>query len=92
MNAHGQSYDRIYRRAAYCVGIGLWVMSVALFLHPTTPQDFLALAFSTPLETINATDGNCAAAAFWSGIMFVFAGLIGFIWHMHHRYLDYHPT
>lgn len=54
-------------------------MSFALFLHPMNPNDFLMLAFSTPLETIRESYGIRSAASFWISIALMSMGLIGLI-------------
>ena len=56
-------------------GIGL--MNVAMFLHPMSPEDFLGLALSNPLQTLADTQGGAAALLFWVGVPVSLAGIAG---------------
>lgn len=54
-------------------------MSFALFPHSMNLNDFLMLALSAPLETINESYGIRSAASFWIGLALISAELIGSI-------------
>lgn len=52
-------------------------MSFALFLQPMSPDDFLVLVLSDPLETVRAAYGIQAAVLFWISIALTSIGLLG---------------
>jgi hypothetical protein len=56
---------------------GAGLMSVAMFLHPMSPEDFLGLAASDPLQTVAEHQGGMVALFFWAGALVVIAGFAG---------------
>ncbi len=56
-------------------GVGL--MSVAMFLHPMSPEDFLGQVSSDPLQTVAELQGSGAALLFWAGAVIGAAGFTG---------------
>jgi hypothetical protein len=56
---------------------GFILMNMALFLHPMSPQDFLKLAFSDPLLTIQDAESYGLAVFFWTGIVMMGFGAAG---------------
>ena len=69
----------VYRLCIYCLWLGSGLMSFALFLHPMSPEDFLALAFWTPAETIQTAYGIQAAILFWISLSLIAAGSLALI-------------
>lgn len=71
----------INRRRNYgvCILIGLQLMCFALFLHPMSPEDFLRLAITAPLDTISERYGSAMASVFWFGLVLVAVGLTGWL-------------
>ncbi len=74
------------RNKGACLGLalaGMGLMSVAMFVHPMSPEDFLDQVASDPLQTVAALQGGGVAALFWIGAMVgaigVSAGLIGIL-------------
>ena len=60
-----------------CLGLmlaGIGLMSVAMFLHPMSPEDFLAAVLSDPLQTVADAEGSAAALVFWASVMVFLAG------------------
>jgi hypothetical protein len=67
------------RNKEACLGLaltGAGLMSVAMFLHPMSPEDFLGQVASDPLQTVMALQGNELAALFWVGAMVGATGLV----------------
>ena len=68
-------------RACQSWGYWLWagsgLMSMALFIHPISPEDFLALACSDPLQTLNDAYGIQAAMMFWVSMMMIGISVVG---------------
>jgi len=63
-----------------CLGLvlaGIGLMSVAMFLHPMSPEDFLGSVLSNPLQTVADTQGGAAALLFWAGVPVSLAGAAG---------------
>jgi hypothetical protein len=58
-------------------GVGL--MSVAMFLHPMSPEDFLGLVLSNPLQTIADAEGGLVALLFWGSALVFLIGLAGLV-------------
>lgn len=61
----------------HCIWSGLGLLNLALFLHPMNPMDFLALAFSDPLQTVANQYGHAMAVLFWLSLMLTLSGLLG---------------
>ncbi|MBV8634663.1 MAG: hypothetical protein JO002_09260 [Burkholderiaceae bacterium] len=61
-------------------GVGL--MSVAMFLHPMSPEDFLGLVLSDPLQTVTEIHGREAAALFWGGALVGIGGAASLAVHL----------
>jgi hypothetical protein len=68
-----------WRRYGICIWIGLQLMCFAMFLHPMSPEDFLQLAFSAPVETVNEQVGSEMAFGFWIGLLVLLTGLLGLV-------------
>jgi hypothetical protein len=58
---------------------GLALMDVALFLHPMSPESFLELAFSDPMQSIFELQGGGVAIFFWTSMAFALIGLFGLL-------------
>jgi hypothetical protein len=58
---------------------GAGLMSVAMFLHPMSPEDFLSQVASDPLQTVTELRGSGAAALFWAGTLIGVAGFTGLV-------------
>ncbi len=68
--------------SSVCLGlvlVGAGLMSVAMFLHPMSPEDFLGLAFSDPLRTMADDQGSAPAVLFWGGTLVGIAGFAGLL-------------
>jgi hypothetical protein len=61
---------------SYWLWAGSGLMSMALFIHPISPEDFLALACSDPLQTLKDDYGIQAAMMFWVSVMLLGIGVI----------------
>lgn len=59
--------------------IGFALMNVALFLHPMSPEDFLGLAFSDPMQGIFDAQGGAMAIFFWISFALALTGLLGLL-------------
>lgn len=74
------AYQKMSRRKyVICIWVGLQLMSFALFLHPMSPEDFLMLAITAPLDTITDQNGSAMAFGFWISLSLVWIGLFGWI-------------
>lgn len=62
-----------------CMWAGLAIINFALFLHPMSPENFLALAFSDPLQTVDSRYGSGMAIIFWIGLSLAAAALLGLL-------------
>jgi len=58
---------------------GFALMNVALFLHPMSPEDFLGLAFSDPMQSIFDPQGGGMATFFWISAAVALSGLFGLL-------------
>jgi hypothetical protein len=58
---------------------GFTLANVALFLHPMSPEDFLGLAFSDPMQSIFDAEGGPMAVFFWISATLGLAGLSGLL-------------
>jgi hypothetical protein len=67
------------RVCLYCILAGFGLMNVALFLHPMSPEDFLAVAFSDPVSTLLDANGRETALFFWGSMTVMLFGLLGFL-------------
>ncbi|HEY8100372.1 MAG TPA: hypothetical protein VIF82_06430 [Burkholderiaceae bacterium] len=67
------------RKYAICFWVGLQLMCFALFLHPMSPENFLLLAITDPLETISEQYGFGMAIGFWISLSLLLVGLFGWI-------------
>ncbi|MGZ3236263.1 MAG: hypothetical protein ACXU8A_02710 [Burkholderiaceae bacterium] len=74
--AYSKSNQRKY---AICFWVGLQLMCFALFLHPMSPENFLQLAITDPLETLNDQYGVGMAIGFWISLSLLLIGLVGWI-------------
>jgi hypothetical protein len=74
--AHSRTNRRRYAR---CFWIGLQLMCFALFLHPMSPEHFLLLAITAPLETLSEPYGFGMALGFWISLSLLLIGLLGLI-------------
>jgi hypothetical protein len=70
---------KVHRFCPYCSGLGIGLMSLALLLHPMSPDDFLALALSAPLATIQKPYGMQAATLFWISVPTICMGALGLV-------------
>jgi hypothetical protein len=52
-------------------------MCLALFLHPMSPENFLLLAVTVPLETLSESYASGMAQLFWASATLVIIGLFG---------------
>jgi hypothetical protein len=74
--------DRIEasRRAWFFVLIvAMALITVALFLHPMSPEDFLSLAISDPLQSVLDPQGGNVAIFFWLSTALAALGLSGML-------------
>jgi len=55
-------------------------MMLALFLHPMSPEHFLALALSRPWETVADRYGMHAAILFWLGFIMLAGGACAWLY------------
>lgn len=65
-----------------CLGLmlaGMGLMSVAMFLHPMSPEDFLGLALSNPLQTVVDAEGSAIAMLFWTSAAIFLTGVAGLV-------------
>lgn len=69
---HFKSLCRQY--GLYLILLGGGLMPLALFLHPMSPENFLALIVSRPWESLGESYGMRAALLFWAGLA---AGMAG---------------
>lgn len=53
--------------AIYAISAAALVMSIALFLHPMSPADFMELALTDPLASL-LEQGAPMAAVFWCAL------------------------
>ena len=63
-----------------CLGLilaGIGLMSAALFLHPMSPEDFLEVLLSNPLQTVGDVQGGSLALMFWASAATCLAGMAG---------------
>ena len=69
------------RRRVWFFGLmtGFALMNVALFVHPMSPEDFLGLAFSDPLQSIVDAQGGAMALFFWFSAGLALSGLVGLV-------------
>jgi hypothetical protein len=69
------------RRRVWVFGLmtGFALMNVALFVHPMSPEDFLGLAFSDPLQSIVDAQGGAMAIFFWISAALALSGLVGLL-------------
>ena len=67
------------RKYLICISVGLQLMSLALFLHPMSPENFLSLALTDPIETIRNQYGFGMALLFWLSLAVIATGLFGWI-------------
>jgi len=69
------------RRRVWFFGLmtGFALMNVALFVHPMSPEDFLGLAFSDPLQSIVDAQGGATALFFWFSAGLALSGLVGLL-------------
>jgi hypothetical protein len=74
--AHSRTNQRRYAR---CFWVGLQLMCFALFLHPMSPENFLLLAITAPLETLSGPYGFGMAVIFWISLSLLLIGLLGWI-------------
>jgi len=58
---------------------GFTLANVALFLHPMSPEDFLGLAFSDPMQSVFDAEGGAMAIFFWISATLGLAGLSGLL-------------
>lgn len=58
---------------------GFALMNVALFLHPMSPEDFLGLAFSDPMQSIFDAQGGAMAIFFWISFALALSGVVGLL-------------
>jgi hypothetical protein len=70
---------------------GTVLVSVALFLHPMSPEDFLNLVFSDPLQTVIDAQGGNMAIFFWISVALAVFGLSGFLASSHLLHHLLHP-
>jgi len=56
---------------------GMGLMSIAMFLHPMSPEDFLGSAFSNPLQSIADAEGGMIALLFWGSSLAFLIGVAG---------------
>jgi hypothetical protein len=68
---------KFHRCYFHCLWAGCVLMSFALFLHPMSPRDFLALALSAPFDSMRDSYGIQAAALFWISMIVVCVGMAG---------------
>ena len=59
--------------------IGFALMNVALFLHPMSPENFLDIALSDPLQSIADTQGGNVAMFFWGSVVLTILGGVRFL-------------
>ncbi|HSY28065.1 MAG TPA: hypothetical protein VK832_11210 [Burkholderiaceae bacterium] len=73
---------------------GFALMNVALFAHPMSPEDFLGLAFSDPLQSIADAQGGAMAIFFWISSALALSGLVGLLAsnRLALHWLDYKPV
>ena len=63
--------------AACCIGAGLGLLSFALLLHPMSPEHFLALLITDPLDTVRHEYGSAMGLLFWISAALIAGGLAG---------------
>lgn len=61
----------------YWLWSGLGLMSMALFIHPMSPDDFLGWIWSDPLQTLSEPYGIQAALMFWTSVALAGIGVAG---------------
>jgi len=64
--------------ASSCVFFGLFIMCIALFLHPMSPENFLGVVLTIPLQTVAYAYGLQTAVLFWVGLVLTTWGLFVF--------------
>ena len=57
--------------------VAMALITVALFLHPMSPEDFLSLAISDPLQSVLDPQGGNVAIFFWLSTALAALGLSG---------------
>lgn len=67
------------RKYGICIWVALQLMCFSLFLHPMSPEDFLLLAITDPLQTLSDQYGSEMALAFWIGLPLLLIGLLGWL-------------
>jgi hypothetical protein len=83
-------YFQINRRICLILLLtGAVLASVALFLHPMSPEDFLGLVFSDPLQSVIDAQGGNMAIFFWVSVALAVVGLSGWLtsFHLLRRFL-----
>jgi hypothetical protein len=61
------------------LAIGFTLMNVALFLHPMSPENFLDIALSNPLQSVSDTQGGGVAVFFWVSVGLTLFSAIRFL-------------
>jgi hypothetical protein len=59
--------------------IGFALVNVALFLHPMSPENFLDIALSAPLQSVADIQGGNVAMFFWGSVALTVFGGVRFL-------------
>jgi hypothetical protein len=71
--------------------VGMVLVSVALFLHPMSPEDFMSLALSDPLQSVLDAQGGNMAIFFWISVGLATSGLFCLLISSHSFHRLLHP-